>query len=117
MWVGSDHGLIVNPFTLDRTIEGNLMQATSRTLFEEVEFDRKMVTSNDWISYPILESVDAPLEIRITHINRPELGPRGAGEPTTRVMPAAIANAFFDATGRRLRRVPYTPERVKEALS
>lgn len=116
MWVGSDHGLIVNPFTLDRTIEGNLMQATSRTLFEEVKFDRKMVTTDDWNSYPILESVDAPLEIRITHINRPELGPRGAGEPTTRVMPGAIANAFFDATGVRLRRVPFTPRRVKEAL-
>jgi len=116
MWVGSDHGLIVNPFTLERTIEGNLMQATSRTLFEEVKFDHKMVTTDDWNSYPILESVDAPLEIRITHINRPELGPRGAGEPTTRVMPGAIANAFFDATGVRLRRVPFTPERVKEAL-
>jgi CO/xanthine dehydrogenase Mo-binding subunit len=116
MWVGSDHGLIINPFTLDRTIEGNLMQATSRTLFEEVKFDRAMVTSDDWNSYPILESVDAPLEIQITHINRPELGPRGAGEPTTRVMPGAIANAFFDATGVRLRRVPFTPERVKEAL-
>ena len=116
MWVGSDHGLIINPFTLDRTIEGNLMQATSRTLFEEVKFDRKMVTTDDWNSYPILESVDAPLEIKITHINRPELGPRGAGEPTTRVMPGAIANAFFDATGVRIRRVPFTPERVKAAL-
>lgn len=116
MWVGSDHGLIVNPFTLDRTIEGNLIQATSRTLFEEVKFDRQMVTSGDWLSYPILESVDAPLEIRITHINRPELGPRGAGEPTTRVVPPAIANAFFDATGVRLRRVPFTPDRVRAAL-
>jgi CO/xanthine dehydrogenase Mo-binding subunit len=116
MWVGADHGLIVNPFTLERTIEGNLMQATSRTLFEEVKFDRKMVTSDDWQSYPILESVDAPLEIGIKHVNRPELGPRGAGEPTTRVAPPAIANAFFDATGVRLRRVPFTRERVKAAL-
>jgi len=116
IWVGSDHGRVVNPFTLERTIEGNLMQATSRTLFEEVKFDRRMVTTDDWNSYPILESVDAPLEINITHINRPELGPRGAGEPTPRVMPPAIANAFFDATGVRLRRVPFTPERVKAAL-
>jgi nicotinate dehydrogenase subunit B len=117
IWVGSDHGLIVNPFTLERTIEGNLMQATSRTLFEEVKFDHRMVTTDDWNSYPILESIDAPLEIKITHIDRPELGPRGAGEPTTRVMPPAIANAFFDATGVRLRRVPFTPERVKTTLS
>lgn len=115
-WVGSDHGLIVNPFTLDRTIEGNLIQAASRTLFEEVKFNTKMVESVDWATYPILEAADAPEEVKITHINRPELGPRGAGEPTTRVAPGAIANAFFDATGVRLRKVPLTPERVKEAL-
>ena len=117
MWVGADYGLIVNPFTLDRTIEGNLLQATSRTLFEEVRFNRRMVESADWVSYPILEAADAPEEITITHINRPELGPRGAGEPTTRVVPPAIANAFFDATGVRMRRVPLTPERVKAALT
>lgn len=116
MWVGADHGLIINPFTLDRTIEGNLLQATSRTLFEEVKFDRKMVASDDWVSYPILESIDAPIEIKIEKINRPELGARGAGEPTTRIAPPAIANAFFDATGVRLRRVPFTRERVKAAL-
>lgn len=116
MFVGADHGLVINPFTLDRTIEGNLIQATSRTLFEEVRFDRNMVATDDWVSYPILEAADAPLEIKITQINRPELDPRGAGEPTTRVAPPAIANAFFDATGVRLRRVPFTPERVKAAL-
>jgi len=117
MFVGADHGLIINPFTLDRTIEGNLIQATSRTLFEEVKFTREMVTSDDWVSYPILEAADAPLEIRIEKINRPELDPRGAGEPTTRVAPPAIANAFFDATGVRLRRIPFTRERVKAALA
>ncbi|MCH8867536.1 MAG: xanthine dehydrogenase family protein molybdopterin-binding subunit, partial [Proteobacteria bacterium] len=112
MYVGADYGLIINPFTLDRTIEGNLLQATSRTLFEEVKFDRNMVTTDDWLSYPILEVADAPLEIKIKQINRPELGARGAGEPTTRIVPAAIGNAFFDATGVRLYRVPFTPERV-----
>ena len=116
MFVGSDHGLIINPFTLDRVIEGNLLQATSRTLFEEVKFDRNMVAAEDWLSYPILDAGDAPLEIRIEKINRPELDPRGAGEPTTRVAPPAIANAFFDATGVRIRRVPFTPDRVKAAL-
>ena len=117
MWVGADYGLIINPFTLDRTIEGNLLQATSRTLFEEVRFNRKMVESDDWLSYPILDAADAPEEIRIVHIKRPELGPRGAGEPTTRVTPPAIGNAFFDATGVRMRRVPLTPARVKAALT
>jgi nicotinate dehydrogenase subunit B len=117
MYVGADHGLVINPFTLDRTIEGNLIQATSRTLFEEVKFDRNMVVSDDWVSYPILEAADAPLEIKIKQIDRPELGARGAGEPTTRIVPAAIANAFFDATGVRLRRAPFTPDRVKAALN
>ena len=116
MFVGADHGLIINPFTLDRVIEGNLIQATSRTLFEEVKFNRKMVEISDWVSYPILEAADAPLEIKIRKINRPELDPRGAGEPTTRVVPAAIANAFFDATGVRVRLAPFTRERVKAAL-
>ena len=116
-YVGADHGLVVNPFTLERTIEGNLLQATSRTLFEEVRFTREEVLSVDWQSYPVLEVADAPEEIRIRHLNRPELGPLGAGEPTTRVMPAAIANAVFDATGIRLRRVPFTPERVRAALA
>lgn len=117
LWVGADHGLVVNPFTLDRTIEGNLLQATSRTLFEEVKFDRRKVLSEDWASYPILEAADAPDEIRIRQIDRPELGPRGAGEPTTRVLPPAIANALYDAIGVRLRRVPFTEARVKAALS
>ncbi|HEX7062098.1 MAG TPA: molybdopterin cofactor-binding domain-containing protein [Woeseiaceae bacterium] len=116
-WVGADHGLVVNPFTLDRTIEGNLLQAASRTLFEEVRFDRRRVLTEDWASYPILEAADAPDEIRIRQIDRPELGPRGAGEPTTRVAPPAIANAVFDAIGIRLRRVPFTPSRVQAALS
>lgn len=116
-WVGADHGLVVNPFTLERTIEGNLLQAASRTLFEEVRFTRDEVLSVDWQSYPVLEAGDAPDEIRIRHVNRPEMGPLGAGEPTTRVMPAAIANAVFDATGTRLRRVPFTPERVRAALA
>jgi CO/xanthine dehydrogenase Mo-binding subunit len=116
-WVGSDHGLIVNPFTLDRTIEGNLIQAASRVLFEEVKFNDKMVEAEDWVTYPILEAADAPEDIKIAHINRPELGPRGAGEPTTRVAPGAIANALFDATGVRFRTVPLTPERVKKALA
>lgn len=116
-FVGSDYGLIINPFTLDRTIEGNLMQATSRTLFEEVKFNEKTVQSVDWATYPILEAADAPEEVKITKINRPELGPKGAGEPVTRVAPAAIANAVFDATGIRFRKAPLTAARVKAALA
>ncbi len=70
----------------------------------------------DWASYPILEIQDAPERIDIVLINRPDLPASGAGEPATRTAPAAIANAIFDATGVRLRRVPITAERVKSAL-
>jgi CO/xanthine dehydrogenase Mo-binding subunit len=93
------------------------VQGLSRTLFEEVRFDREKVTSIDWMSYPILEIRDAPESIDVVLINRPEVPPTGAGEPSIRVIPAAVANAFFDATGVRLRRVPLTPERVKAALA
>jgi CO/xanthine dehydrogenase Mo-binding subunit len=75
------------------------------------------VTSVDWMSYPILDIKDAPESVDIVLVNRPELPPTGAGEATPRIVPAAIANAFFDATGVRLRRAPLTPERVKAALA
>lgn len=91
--------------------------ALSRTLFEEVKFDRERVLSVDWTSYPILEIQDAPERIDVVLINRPDLPATGAGEPSTRTVPAAIANAFFDATGVRIRRVPITPERVRAALA
>ena len=115
--VAHDCGLIVNPKGLELVIEGNVVQAVSRTLFEEVRFDRDQVLSVDWATYPILEMQDAPEQIDIVLLNRPDLPAAGAGEPSTRTVPAAIANAIFDATGVRLRRVPLTPERVKVALA
>jgi nicotinate dehydrogenase subunit B len=114
--VAHDCGLIVNPEGVRYTIEGNVTQGLSRTLFEEVKFDTNSVTSADWVGYPILEMADAPAQIDCVLINRPEIDPTGAGEPTIRVIPAAVANAFFDATGVRIRRVPLTPARVKAAL-
>jgi len=115
--VAHDCGLIINPKGLELTIEGNVVQAVSRTLFEEVAFDRDRVLSVDWASYPVLEIQDAPERIDIVLINRPDVASSGAGEPSTRTVPAAIANAIFDATGVRLRRVPITPERVRAALA
>jgi len=116
-WVAHDCGLIINPEILRTTIEGNVVQGLSRTLFEEVRFDRDSVTSVDWASYPILEMADAPESIDITLIDRPEIAPSGAGEPSIRCVPAAVANAFFDATGVRMRRAPLSPEYVKAALA
>ena len=114
--IASDHGQIVNRKSIKTTIEGNLIMALSRTLLEEVEFDPEMVRSEDWFSYPILEMEHVPQEIDIHMIDRPEIGPRGAGEACTRIVPGAVANAVYDATGVRLRRMPLRPERVLEAL-
>jgi nicotinate dehydrogenase subunit B len=115
--VAHDCGQIINPDGLKLTIEGNVVQALSRTLFEEVRFDQNNVRSVDWATYPILELADAPEAIDIVLINRPEVRPQGAGEPSTRTVPGAVANAIFDATGVRIRRVPITPERMKAALA
>jgi CO/xanthine dehydrogenase Mo-binding subunit len=115
--VAHDCGQIINPDGLKLTIEGNVVQALSRTLFEEVRFTPNNVASIDWATYPILELADAPESIDIVLINRPEMRPQGAGEPSTRTVPGAVANAIFDATGARIRRVPITPERVKAALA
>jgi len=116
-FVAHDCGLIINPKGLKGTIEGNVVQGISRTLFEEVRFDERAVNSVDWVTYPILEVMDAPESIEVVTINRPELPAGGAGEPTHVTIPAAIANAVFDATGVRVRRLPLTPERVKAALA
>jgi nicotinate dehydrogenase subunit B len=115
--VAHDCGQIINPDGLKHTIEGNIVQGTSRTLWEEVKFDANNVTSVDWMTYPILDITEAPETIDIVLINHPEVLPSGAGEPSTRPVAAAIANAIFDATGVRIRRVPFSPDRVKQALS
>ncbi|HEX7891977.1 MAG TPA: molybdopterin cofactor-binding domain-containing protein [Ramlibacter sp.] len=117
MTVAHDCGLVVNPAGLKQTIECGLVQGISRTLLEEVRFDREQVTSVDWLTYPILDIKDAPETIDVVLLDRIDVAPTGAGEATPRVVPAAIANAFFDATGVRLRRAPLTPERVKAALA
>jgi len=110
-----DCGLVINPDALALQIEGNILQTLSRTLFEEVAFDRSRVTSLDWASYPILAFPDAP-DIRIDLVDRPQEPPLGAGEAASTPVPAALANAIFDATGARLRTVPFTRRRLLAAL-
>lgn len=114
-YIAHDCGQIINPDGLANQIEGNIIQTMSRTLFEEVKFDRSHITSLDWDSYPILTFPDVP-EIVMDLIDRPAERPWGAGEPTTAVVPSAISNAVFDATGVRLRSTPYTPAKVKAAM-
>jgi len=109
-----DCGLIINPAALQAQIEGNILQTLSRTLFEEVAFDRSRVTSVDWASYPILRFPDTP-EILIELVSRPLDPPLGAGEASATTVPAALANAVYDAVGARLTTVPFTRERVRAA--
>ena len=114
-YVAHDCGQIINPDGLLSQIEGNVIQTVSRTLKEELAFSRSAVTSLDWVSYPILTFPEVP-DIAIDLIDRPAEKPWGAGEPSAAVVPSALSNAVFDATGVRLRSVPFTPEKVKEHL-
>ncbi len=113
-----DSGLIISPDGISNQIEGAIIQGVSWTLKggAMVWFDRQRVTSRDWASYPILTFPELP-EIDIVLLDHPELPPLGAGEASMPPVPAAIANAFFNATGKRLRDLPFDPDRVRAALT
>ena len=114
-YVAHDCGQIINPDGLRNQIEGCIVQTMSRALKEQVTFDRAMVTSLDWASYPILTFPEIP-EVMVDLIDRPQEVPWGGGEPTCAVVPSAIAGAVFEATGARLRSVPFTPDKLLAAL-
>ena len=115
--VAHDCGLIVNPAALKLCVENAAVYACSRAMHEEVTFSPATVTSVDWATYPILDITETPGSVEIILINRPDRAPSGAGEPAVRSVAGAIANAIHDATGIRLRRGPFTRDRVKTALS
>jgi CO/xanthine dehydrogenase Mo-binding subunit/aerobic-type carbon monoxide dehydrogenase small subunit (CoxS/CutS family) len=114
--IAADAGQIINPDGLSNQLEGGVIQAASWTLKEEVRFDPSGITSRDWQSYPILTFPDAPI-IETVLLNRPGQPHMGSGEATQGPTPAAIANAVFDAAAIRLRTIPFTPDRVRAALS
>ena len=111
-----DCGLVVNPDALRQQIEGQILQTLSRTLHEEVRFDRSNVTSVDFASYPLLRFPDVP-RIAIDLVVRPTEPPLGGGEAASTPVPAALANAVYDASGARLRTVPFTRDRVRGAFA
>ena len=117
-----DCGLVINPEALTRTLEGGLLHSVSRALFEEARFDEAKMLSLDWVSSPTLTHADVPEQIDIVQVNgdpnpdRPDLPHYGAGETICKPMLAAVANAVFDATGVRMRRLPLTAPRVLAAL-
>jgi CO/xanthine dehydrogenase Mo-binding subunit len=113
----ADCGPISNPDGLRNQMEGGALQGMSRALLEEVTWDDQKVTSFDWRTYHTLPlGFDIP-KVEAVLLNRPEEEATGAGELSITVVAAAIGNAVFDATGARLRQVPFTPERVKAALA
>jgi len=122
MVVAHDCGLMVNPEALRRTLECGLLHSLSRALHEEVTFDTEKVTSVDWRTSPTLRHTDSPEKIDIVLVNgdpdknRQDLPHYGAGETVCKPALAAVANAVFDATGVRLRRVPFRDGRVLAAL-
>lgn len=113
--IAHDCGLVVNPDGTVNQIEGGAIQTVSRTLMEQVSWNRREVLSRDWVGYPILRHDQVP-RIEVDLIDRPDQPTMAVGEPTPCAIPAAIGNAVFDATGARLREVPFTPERVLAAL-
>jgi nicotinate dehydrogenase subunit B len=116
IWTSADAGQIINPDGLTNQIEGGVIQSMSWTLHEHVRFDRNGIVSEDWMNYPILTMPDVP-NVETVLINRPNERSLGAGEAAQGPTAAAIANAFAAATGRRIRELPLTPERVKAALA
>ena len=113
--LGHDCGLIVNPDGLKNQIEGNILQGVSRALLEEVQFDSTGQKNLNWDSYPVIRFEQVP-EVDIVLIDRKDMQPLGGGEPSIVPITAAIANAIFDATGARMRQVPFTPQRVLSQL-
>jgi CO/xanthine dehydrogenase Mo-binding subunit len=111
-----DSGEAVNPDGIRNQTEGGIIQSISWTLFESVAFDRTRIVSRDWASYPILRFTDLPDLVNVHVINRPGAPFLGTGEAAQGPTAAAIANAIADATGVRLREIPFTRARVKAAL-
>jgi CO/xanthine dehydrogenase Mo-binding subunit len=115
LYMAVNTGLTINPGLLENQMIGGSVMATSRALLEQIRFNTSRVTSVDWVTYPILRFKDHPKVTAIV-IQTPDQHSGGAGEVPEAATVAALANAFFDATGVRIREAPLDPGRVRAAL-
>jgi CO/xanthine dehydrogenase Mo-binding subunit len=115
VWHAASAGLAVYPGGIENQIVGGVTQILSRMLAEEYRYSTTHVTSTDFVTYPILRFRDAP-KVTPMVIQWADVQPLGVGEPMAMTAAAAVANAFFDATGVRLETAPFTPARVRAAL-
>ena len=115
LYVAHDCGQIINPDGVQNQIQGGAIQTVSRVLMEEVRWKGSDIESVDWASYPIIRFNEVP-KVHTVLIDQPGTPSWGAGEQTPTTIPAAIANAVFDAIGVRLRTIPFKPETVKTAM-
>ena len=128
VWIAQNNGVTVNLEGVTTQMSGALIQGLSRALYEEATWNKDRVTSLDWVSYPILRFKDSP-PITFSVVQRKDIPAvdsgtvaangvlaTGSGEPPTAPIAAAVANAFFDATGIRIRQAPFTAARVRAVL-
>ena len=115
--VAQDCGPVSNPDGMRNQLEGGALQGLSRALGEEVTWDDRKVTSIDWRTYHSMTLGDEMPTVESVLVDRHDVEATGAGETAITVVAAAVGNAIFDATGVRIRQVPFTPERVKAALA
>jgi CO/xanthine dehydrogenase Mo-binding subunit len=112
-----DPGIVVNPLQMKRITQGGVVMGMSEALFEQVAFNKGMITSQDWVTYPILRFLNLP-EINVVLINNPSVGIyNGAGEGSNALPPVTVAAAFFDATGKPARTLPLRPANVRAMLA
>jgi CO/xanthine dehydrogenase Mo-binding subunit len=116
VWSAQDCGPALNPDGQKQQAEGCALQGISRSLVEELKWNANGITSRDWVTYPVIRFNAMP-KFDFQIIDRKDQPAVGAGEVLITNMPAAIANAIFDATGKRMRQLPFTPARVRAALA
>jgi len=117
MAAANDSGPVSNPDGLRSQMEGGALQGMSRALLEEVRWDNHTILSTDWSRFPVVRFGDPLPKVESVLLHRPDMPHMGAGETIITLSAAAIANAIFDATGARIREVPFTPARVLAALA